>query len=35
MVTLGVQRWMIEVFHRTLKTGCRIEHRQLGTVRRL
>lgn len=30
-----VQRWMIEVFHRTLKTGCRIEDRQLGTVRRL
>lgn len=29
------QRWMIEVFHRTLKSGCRIEHRQLGTVRRL
>lgn len=30
-----VQRWMIEVFHRTLKTGCRIEDRQLGTVHRL
>ncbi len=30
-----VQRWMIEVYHRTLKTGCRIEDRQLGTVRRL
>jgi hypothetical protein len=30
-----VQRWMIEVFHRTLKTGCRIEDRQLGTVCRL
>jgi len=30
-----VQRWMIEVFHRTLKSGCRIEDRQLGTVRRL
>jgi len=29
------QRWMIEVFHRTLKSGCRIEHRQLGSVRRL
>jgi len=30
-----VQRWMIEVYHRTLKSGCRIEHRQLATVRRL
>ena len=30
-----MQRWMIEVFHRTLKSGCRIEDRQLGTVRRL
>lgn len=29
------QRWMIEVFHRTLKSGCRIEHRQLGSARRL
>jgi len=30
-----VQRWMIEVFHRTIKSGCRIEHRQLGNVHRL
>lgn len=30
-----VQRWMIEVFHRTLKTGCRIEDRLLRTVPRL
>ncbi len=30
-----VQRWMIEVFHRTLKSGCRIEDRQLGTAKRL
>jgi hypothetical protein len=29
------QRWMIEVFHRTLKSGCRIEDRRLGTARRL
>jgi hypothetical protein len=29
------RRWMIEVFHRTLKTGCRIEDRQLGTVPRI
>ncbi len=28
------QRWMIEVFHRTLKTGCRIEDRLLRTVPR-
>ena len=26
---------MIEVFHRTLKSGCRIEDRQLGTVPRI
>ena len=24
------QRWGIEVFHRTLKSGCRVEDRQLG-----
>lgn len=29
------KRWLIEVFHRTLKTGCRIEDRQLGTVPRI
>jgi hypothetical protein len=28
-------RWGIEVFHRTLKTGCQIEERQLGCVARL
>ena len=28
-------RWNIEVFHRTLKSGCRIEDRQLGTADRL
>ena len=28
-------RWGIEVFHRTLKTGCQIEERQLGFVARL
>jgi hypothetical protein len=26
------QRWGIEVFHRTIKSGCRIEDRQLGTA---
>jgi hypothetical protein len=30
-----VQRWMIENFHKTLKSGCRIEDRHLGHVRRL
>jgi hypothetical protein len=29
------QRWGIEVLHRTLKSGCRIEDRQLGNARRL
>jgi len=28
-------RWGIEVFHRTLKSGCKIEQRQLGTAERL
>ena len=28
-------RWRIEVYHRTLKTGCRIKDRQLGTANRL
>jgi hypothetical protein len=28
------QRWQIEVYHRTLKSGCRIEERQLGTETR-
>jgi Domain of unknown function (DUF4338)/Transposase Tn5 dimerisation domain/Transposase DNA-binding len=29
------QRWGIEVFHRTLKSGCRIEDRRLGHADRL
>lgn len=29
------QRWGIEVLHRTLKSGCRIEDRQLGNAERL
>lgn len=29
------QRWTIEVFFRTLKSGCKIEDRQLGTANRL
>jgi len=31
-VTWYAQRWQIEVFHRTLKTGCQTEHRQLATA---
>ena len=29
------KRWGIEVYHRVLKSGCRIEDRQLGAARRL
>ena len=29
------RRWGIEVFHRTLKSGCQIEQRQLGSADRL
>jgi hypothetical protein len=29
------RRWGIEVYHRVLKSGCRIEDRQLGSARRL
>src|ERR1700744_3775979 len=29
------QRWQIEVFHKVLKSGCKIEHRQLETALRL
>jgi hypothetical protein len=29
------RRWGIEVFHRTLKSGCRIEQRQLGSADRI
>jgi len=28
-------RWGMEVYHRTLKSGCKIEQRQLGTAERL
>ena len=28
-------RWGIEVYHRTLKSGCKIEERQLGTADRI
>jgi hypothetical protein len=28
-------RWQIEVYHKTLKSGCRIEDRQLGTAQSL
>lgn len=29
------RRWGIEVYHRTLKSGCKIEERQLGTAERI
>jgi uncharacterized protein DUF4338/transposase-like protein/transposase Tn5 family protein len=29
------RRWGIEVYHRTLKSGCKIEQRQLGSAERL
>lgn len=29
------RRWGIEVFHRTLKSGCQIEQRQLGSAERI
>ena len=29
------RRWGVEVLHRTLKSGCRIEQRQLGQATRL
>ena len=29
------KRWGIEVYHRTLKSGCKIEERQLGSAERL
>ena len=29
------QRWSIELYHRTLKSGCRIKARQLATAKRL
>lgn len=29
------QRWGIEVYHRTLKSGCKIEERQLGSAYRI
>lgn len=29
------KRWCIEIYHRTLKSGCKIEERQLGTAERI
>src|SRR5262245_15113963 len=29
------KRWCIEIFHRTLKSGCKIEERQLGSAIRI
>jgi len=35
ILTWYTRRWGIEVYHRTLKSGCRIEERQLGSADRL
>jgi hypothetical protein len=35
IVNWYTKRWGIEVYHRTLKSGCRIENRQLGETDRL
>ena len=34
-LTWYTRRWGIEVYHRTLKSGCKIEERQLGTADRI
>lgn len=35
VLTWYSRRWGIEVYHRTLKSGCKIEERQLGSAERL
>lgn len=35
ILTRYAKRWGIEIYHRVLKSGCRIEDRQLGTAKRL
>jgi hypothetical protein len=35
MLARYARRWSIEIYHRVLKSGCRIEDRQLGCARRL
>ena len=34
-LTWYTKRWCIEVYHRTLKSGCKIEERQLGVANRI
>ena len=34
-ITWYIRRWWIEVYHRTLKSGCKIEERQLGSACRI
>ena len=34
-ITWYTRRWWIEVYHRTLKSGCKIEERQLGSACRI
>lgn len=35
VVGFYARRWSIEIYHKTLKSGCRIEERQLGSADRL
>lgn len=35
MVACYARRWMIEMWHRVLKSGCRVERRQLGDIGKL
>lgn len=35
IITYYENRWLIEEYHKALKSGCRIEHRQLKTAKRL
>jgi len=32
---MSSKRWGIEIYHRTLKSGCKIEQRQLGNADRI
>ena len=34
-ITLYCKRWGIEIYHKTLKSGCKIEQRQLGSADRI
>jgi hypothetical protein len=34
-ITLGICRWVVEVWHKVLKSGCAIEQRQLASAANL